>query len=215
MGGPDGPVVNFYDAAEIDAGAAKLRIEGDYPRGGEVTVAVTPAGKADFALGLRIPAWSRTTAVRVNGEAVDGQPVAGKYLSIRRAWKAGDRVTLAFDMTARLERDPGKSTRVAVVRGPIVLAVESRFAAPQTGLAPATVVADAGGRIDAKIVNDALPAPALLALDVPVQAQDSRAAALRMCDYASACATWDSNTLFRVWLPQPLDLAAPLAGVKP
>lgn len=208
MTGAEGPVVNFYAPAEVNAGRATLKIEGDYPRGGEVAIAVQPSAPGEFSINLRIPAWSKSTSVRVNGRQ-EPAPAAGTWLKLRRAWAAGDRIEVGFDMTTRLERDPGKSGRVAIVRGPLVMAMDRRITPPQTGLGPATVVADADGRVDAKPVADPLSIPTQIALDVPLRTADGKVATLRMCDFASAGTTWDTNATFRVWLPQPLDPAAP------
>ena len=36
---------------------------------------------------------------------------------------------------------------------------------------------------------------------------------LVLCDFASAGNAWSETNLYRVWLPQPLDLSDPLRGV--
>jgi hypothetical protein len=50
-------------------------------------------------------------------------------------------------------------------------------------------------------------------MDVPFITEDGKQAVLRFCDYASAGNTWSADSIFRVWLPQPLDLANPFAGI--
>ena len=213
-----GPVVNLYEAgtATVDLPSGQkitLKIEGDYPRSGVVEIAPQCPGTQPFALALRIPGWSQATDVRVNGQPQpDVRP--GAYLRLTRAWKTGDGLRVAFDFAARRIRDPGQSTRVAIQRGPLVFAVERRALAAQS-IGPATIPADADGRVQAVKVEDALAGVCQVAIDVPLTSADGRRGTLRMIDCASAGHTWAEDSLFRVWLPQPLDPSDPLSGVAP
>ena len=78
------------------------------------------------ALKLRIPAWSRTATVSVNGEDIPAHP--SEYASVRRLWQAGDRAKLHFDMSPRLvaanPRVPEDTGKVAVQRGPLIYCLE-------------------------------------------------------------------------------------------
>jgi hypothetical protein len=58
----------------------------------------------------------------------------------------------------------------------------------------------------------AKPVGVRMALDVPFDAGGKRVL-LRFCDYASAGHTWGEDSTLRVWLPQPLNLADPFAGM--
>lgn len=213
MSNSAGPVVNFYEPATASSNAAKLAIVGDYPRQGPVTITVQPPSPAKFTLSLRIPAWSAKTKVTINGEA-SGSPAAGKYLRLQRTWKPGDKVAIQFDYTARVEHNPGNTPHVAVTRGPVVLVLERRVSKPQADLGPVTLSAEPSGTIAAALVTEPMPVPVLLAVDVPVKSADGRKGAVRMCDYASSGKTWDADSTFRVWLPQPLNLAEPFADVR-
>ena len=117
-------------------------------------------------------------------------------------------------MDARVVRDPGGSGRVAVVRGPLVLAIDKRITRPYAGGGRAMLAADAQGNVAAVEVSQPLPAKVLLAMDVSMRLDDGKPVALRMCDYASAGRTWDASSALRVWLPQPLDTADPFAGSR-
>jgi hypothetical protein len=218
MSGAEGPTINLYEPARatlpLDAGAAvTLEVSGDYLRQGAVEIRVRPDRAVQFTLSLRIPAWSRTTQVEVGGQRVEGA-AAGTYLRLRRAWQAGDRIAMRFDMRARAVREPGGSGRVAVVRGPLVLAFDKRITRPCAGGGRAMLAVDAKGNVAAVEVRQSLPAQVLLAIDVSVRLDDGRQASLRMCDYASAGRTWDAASALRVWLPQPLDVADPFAGIS-
>jgi DUF1680 family protein len=216
MVGRDGPVVNFYEPAAATLPLAsgqsvQLDIQSDYPRSGDVEITVRPPAPVQFTLSLRIPAWAQEAKVELNGQAAGGiQP--GTYARLPRRWEPGDKVRVSFALPVQLVRDPGGSGRVAITRGPVVFALDKRVSQPQPGAGPARVVADAKGLVDATLVERGLPAGVRMALDVPFDA-NGRRAMLRFCDYASAGRTWSEASTLRVWLPQPLDLQAPFAGI--
>jgi len=75
-----------------------LRLEQatDYPFRQQVKITVHPESPVAFPLRLRVPGWSRHTAIKVNGKAVAAAE-PGSFATIERSWKAGDTVELAFD----------------------------------------------------------------------------------------------------------------------
>jgi DUF1680 family protein len=129
----DGVYVHFYHNSDLDwrledGAGLKISQSTNYPWDGGVTMTVSPAAEREFTLHARIPEWSKNTAVTVNGTPILNPIHAGEYLSIKRRWKAGDRVQLKFDITPRLlaanpqvVEDNGKA---AVQRGPLVYCLE-------------------------------------------------------------------------------------------
>ena len=130
--GSDGIYVHLYHNSELnwrlpDGNGLRIVQKTRYPWEGEVLMEVSPARPAEFALNVRIPAWSAQSTARVNGKAVAGvEP--GQYLQIRRRWSSGDRVALSFDMTSQILRANPAVTdntgRVALQRGPLVYCME-------------------------------------------------------------------------------------------
>lgn len=210
-----GPVVEFYEAgtarAPLPSGKnVQLKIQGEYPRQPSVTIDVQPEAEESFTLSLRIPEWSRRTKVEINGQETAGiKP--GRYARLTRAWKSGDQVRVTFDLTTRAVREPGGSTQVAIMRGPIVLAFDRRLTQPQPGVTAASVQKDTRGTVQAVEVREGLPAGIRWAMDVPFVTPDGKQIMVRMCDYASAGRTWTDESALRVWLSQPLNLEKPLA----
>lgn len=206
MSGKDGPVVNFYEPATVTLPETRLEIASDYPRANVVDLTVQPDAPRTFTLSLRIPAWSRVTRLEVNGRpAPDVHP--GSYARLARMWQPGDKVRLTLDFAVHAEQDPGGSGRVAIVRGPVVFALDKRITQPAIG--GGVVAADAAGIVDAAGAS----APGMhMALDVPFTVAGKRVL-LRFCDYASAGHTWAADSTLRVWLPQPLNLADPFAVI--
>jgi DUF1680 family protein len=122
---------------------SEIQMDSGLPYTGQVAIRLTPRTQAEFALHLRLPAWSSLTQVTVNGEAVPVPPAAfesqvaggaydprtAQFLPIRRAWSAGDRIEIEFDLAIRLRRAgskvKGQRGKVAVTRGPLVYCLES------------------------------------------------------------------------------------------
>lgn len=139
--------VNLFVDSTVTFEYVELRQKTAYPWDGNVEIEVTPkAGNVRFALRVRIPGWAYgrpvpsdlytqtvpssldTVKLAVNGETVSVKPEKG-YAVIDREWKAGDRVTLALDLTPRriaanaaVKADVG---RLAVEAGPVVYCAEA------------------------------------------------------------------------------------------
>jgi DUF1680 family protein len=134
----------FYGSSEDAAwvhlyaeGAATIHLDGDrtvrlrqrtrYPWDGEIEINVEGAG--EFGLMLRIPSWCEEgAALEVNGEPADVSIRAGHYAEVRRAWRAGDTVSVRLPMPVRrVESHPyiaENAGRIALMRGPVLYCVE-------------------------------------------------------------------------------------------
>lgn len=97
--------------------------ETDYPIDGQVRIVVEPEKTSDFTIALRIPAWSERTVVSVNGEPLTDL-LAGAYLPIHRTWEKGDEIYGGVGYAGSLVE---LNEAQAIVRGPLVLARDSRF----------------------------------------------------------------------------------------
>ena len=127
--GADGIYVNLYLPSTVkwtakDGAQLALTQTGNYPTEGKITMDVRASRPSEFAVRLRIPAWSNAaqgTMIRVNGIRVPASVRAG-FATLRRRWKNGDRVELDLAMPVRLEAiDAEHPDTVALVRGPLVL----------------------------------------------------------------------------------------------
>jgi DUF1680 family protein len=128
----DGLYLHLYDNSQLDwhlEDGTRLQVsqKTNYPWDGSVEVTVAPAKATDFTLYLRIPSWSNSSQVSVNGKSVSGA-TAGEYLAVKRNWSPGDVVTLKFDMAPQVleanRRVVEDFARVAVQRGPLVYCLE-------------------------------------------------------------------------------------------
>jgi hypothetical protein len=207
-----GPIVNLYAPGTgkvkvADAGEVTITQNTNYPVSDEVALTIRPAAPGRrFTLSLRIPAWSRRSTLTVNGQAVPCQP--GTYARLARAWTAGDQVVLKLDLRGRAVPAPSGAPAVAVMRGPILLALDNRLAAPE--YLAVRLLADAEGYVDLKPRAEK-PDAVWMAFDAPFEVRPThfffhRRLAVAMCDFASAGNGWSEESLFRTWLPQPLFL---------
>lgn len=128
----DGIYVHLFHNSQLDwhlENGIGLKIEQktNYPWDGVVELTVTPAQTAEFTLHLRVPAWTRTAHVSVNGKPVPGVK-PGEYLALRREWRAGEKVRMALDMAPQLLAANPQLTddagRVAVQRGTLIYCME-------------------------------------------------------------------------------------------
>jgi DUF1680 family protein len=207
MQGKQGPVVNLYAPAAVHCKtpgkqSLTLQIAGDYPVADQTGVSVTLDKPEEFTLGFRIPAWSQVTRLTVNDRPVTA--TAGSFANVHRMWKTGDRVTIQFDMRARVVDAPDENGQIAVVRGPVVFSLDNRLV-PQSD-------SSAVIKSDGLPFVDAIPNPAAakkinawMAFDIPFVINGSPSS-LTFCDYADAGNEFSQADIFRTWLPQPLNL---------
>jgi DUF1680 family protein len=125
--------VNLYGgntlATTLRGKPLKLTQVTEYPWDGDVRLTVEECPATEFALRLRIPGWSESATIRINGQPAEVAAKPGTYSALRRLWKAGDTVELSLPMPARLiEANPlveEARNQIAVQRGPIVYCLES------------------------------------------------------------------------------------------
>lgn len=142
-----------------------------YPADGRVRIAVGLPKSEAFALRLRIPQWSERTSLRINGAPYDGYLIPGTYASIERTWNEGDRIELDLDMRTRVVDAPSGSGDRAIVRGPVVLAFDTRLIPRRDGVSEPPMYryefdCDADGYIDAMPTESPVSGVAMT-FDVP------------------------------------------------
>jgi DUF1680 family protein len=119
-------VVNLYIPSEVEwpAKSAKLRMTGEMPFRGSMTIEVVSDTAAEFTLALRIPTWcADSMAVSVHGKkAKTERKNEDGYLRIRRNWNPGDKVVVKLPMKLRIESTPDDPDTIALLYGPSVLA---------------------------------------------------------------------------------------------
>ena len=202
MQAKNGAAVNLYLPGEYTQALAggkqvKLTMDTDYPVGDTAKIKVCTDADDAFAISLRIPAWSKDTAVTVNGEAVAAK--AGTYCVIERTWKCGDEITVKFDMRTQIiyaeDIDPAADAEsvchLALQRGPVMLARDSQLGEDVTS---AVTVMDNGGYAEVEAVAvDTIPVKQAY----KVKTTDGF---ITVVDYPSAGQNWDPDMPITVWI---------------
>ncbi len=190
----EGVYVSFYERGTALTPFGAFRVETGYPAEGAVRITAEAAGR--FALRLRIPAWSRSCALTVNGSAAEAEP--GDWAVIDREWQNGDRVELLLDMdTCVIHALPGRfevcGRHTALRRGPLVMARDLRMG--EDILQPARP-AEKDGACEAELCPNPY-FPSLVSLEV----KDENGGVFHVADYGSCGKTLDRRSLMTCWLP--------------
>ena len=130
----NGLSVNFYVEGSYELKTPKgrkitLTQNTNYPISGSVKITLAFAGTEEMTLRLRIPEWSKMNKVTVNNQEI-GDIVPGRFFEIKRQWTSIDVVVMELDMRGRVEMQGDNPRFAAILRGPVVLARDSRFKGP-------------------------------------------------------------------------------------
>ena len=219
-----GFALNLYFSGKIvsktkNGTAVTFLTDTEYPKGDTVKVTVIPDTDEEFELLLRNPAWSEGTRVLVNGKDV---LVKSGYVSISRRWSRGDTVEIVLDMRTKAhypipyghqvlmneviwghnyiiptydEEDPMAKHHVALTRGPIVLAQESRLGYDVDE--PVSICIGEDKTTEALIPKeDTAPYEHIVEVSVPLL----DGGRMTLTDYASAGKLWSSKSKMAAWI---------------
>ena len=210
MGGEKEVFVNLYGSGKTvvplsGRNIAVIEQISDYPVSDMVEVNVNPEKSETFTMSFRIPSWSNNTIVKVNGEEVKGV-TEGTYLKIERIWNKYDKVLLEFDLSGRLVRI---NNNQAIVRGPVVLARDTRF---RDGFVyESAVIRESQGLVEllpSKVKPDGVwmsfTAPLVVGTDLEGEFRNPKQ--VSFCDFGSAGNTWGEDSRYKVWIPQTVNV---------
>jgi len=195
----DGLQIHQYATAVVRSGDLELKLETDYPWGGEVELEVVASNAEAWALSLRVPAWCTDASLRLGGTEIGRRTDDGRSIVERRVWQPGDRLTLTLEMPPRVTVPDARVDAIrgtaALERGPIVYAIE-------TADMPAGVELEAV-RMAANARPNDVPRPdigaGVVGLTVPALA-DQSPIELNAIPYHA----WGNRSVegMRVWIPR-------------
>jgi hypothetical protein len=119
----------IYSASEMSAqvgdGTQVSIVEAThYPFAGTIGFTLHTAKAVTFPLYLRIPGWSQSATISVNGRKLSVTPEADKYVRIEREWKNNDAVTLELPMKVSVQRWTANHDSVSVNYGPLTFSLK-------------------------------------------------------------------------------------------
>ena len=124
--GADGSLyVNLFIPSVLNWRDRKVKVtqQTAYPEKGETHLTFDAAVPVPITLRVRWPWWAtKGASVKVNGVSVKAVKDTAGYIVLRRHWKKGDIVDVAFPMSLYTESMPDNKNRVAMLYGPLVLA---------------------------------------------------------------------------------------------
>jgi DUF1680 family protein len=209
MASDDGVVVNFFtpSAARMKIGGEEVvvRQETLYPENGRVAITVTSPKPLKFSLRVRVPSWSNVPGIKA-------QP--GAYWLLRQTWSRTQTITLDFAIPTRVINGEGEAAgKIAVARGPVVLAVDADSNPDLTALSAVALSTPQPQLKTSPTYRDADGLPAFETDAVVTQDSEKYRAGervtLRLVPFASAGA---KGGQFSVWLAKA---GGPAAGDRP
>lgn len=182
-----GVFINQYTTGVVEARlpderVVRLRQETLYPEKSDVRVVVEAAPGGPFAIRLRLPGWCENPRISVNGKPVSGAR-SGTYVALDRVWSVGDEIRLELPMElawvrsdapwrtverrlpgGEIMHEPvaGDSPPWALVRGPVVYAVDTLWWGDESAPAPSDAGNDLAVVPDLERVKPAATPPGLV-----------------------------------------------------
>ena len=177
----------------------------DYPTSDRIEIIINPEKPESFTIAFRIPSWSVNTTISINGTEIP-EVSAGTYKKITRIWSKADKIVIKINLIGRLVTLNGKQ---AIVRGPVVLARDTRFG--DGFIYESAVIREKNGFIelissDKKPANIWMSFTAPLVLGTDLESDFRNPKQVNFCDFASAGNTWGEDSRYKVWIPQTVNV---------
>jgi uncharacterized protein len=118
--------VNLFIPSQVSFGGLVLRQSTGFPDDPVVTLSVV-SGTAPLTLRVRVPGWvAGPPIIKLNGALVPAPMPAltsgdGRWITLRRLWRAGDALEVTLPMRLEFEPTPDYPRVQAVTYGPVVL----------------------------------------------------------------------------------------------
>jgi hypothetical protein len=209
-GAPGEIFINLYGQGEAiipvnSTNRVSLEQVSDYPVTEKVEFRINPEKPESFTISFRIPSWSKSSVIEVNGKEMT-EITPGTYKQITRLWNKNDRVILKLDLSARLIRQNGFQ---AILRGPVVLASDVRL--NDGFIYESAVISEKNSTVDllpakTKPANIWMAFTAPLTLGTDLEGEFREPKQISFCDFSSAGNTWGEDSRYRVWIPQTLNV---------
>jgi hypothetical protein len=127
--GDRGLCASLYAASEVkarvgDGTELKIVEETDYPFSDTIRLKLSLPKTVRFPLYLRVPRWTATPVLSINGKTVETKSQPLSYLVVDRDWADGDTVTLLLPMQVLVHTWKKNKDSVSVDYGPLTFSLK-------------------------------------------------------------------------------------------
>jgi hypothetical protein len=231
----NGPVINLYNKGSYNCHIKNqnisIVIDTEYPKKDDIRIKIICDNPLEFTLRLRIPDWSKNSAIYINEEKCND--VTEGYFDITRVFNDKDDIIVQLDMRGRIITSPGSVNYKSVMCGPIVLALDNRLVEKtferlwiddnnfryrhadnwKIDYFLLNCVSDEGSvkyidlEPDLDIPDDVWMAYKVPFISRPTHFFNHTKKVIKFCDYASAGNVFSNDNNYKVWLPQPMSIS--------
>jgi hypothetical protein len=130
MATPDnGLAAQFYTEGSVKAKVGNgnevtITESTHYPFEENIAFTIQTTKATEFPLYLRVPAWCKQAAVKVNGKTVKVAAMPGGYVKLTNQWKHGDRISLQLPMELAVREWTKNKNSVSVNYGPLTFSLK-------------------------------------------------------------------------------------------
>ncbi len=118
--------VNQFIASELtwkEKGVVLVQ-DTKYPDEDRMTFTFKTKKPVELDINLRVPYWAiNGCEIKINGKKLETGASPSSYISIKRIWNTGDKLEFTLPMSIHTWAMPDNPSRVALLYGPVVLAV--------------------------------------------------------------------------------------------
>lgn len=107
-----------------DGNEITLHEQTNYPFEETIRFTVNTPKAVSFPFYLRIPSWTESATIFVNGKKVAANPEAGQYACIHREWKDNDQVEIQLPMQLSMRTWQVNKNSVSVDYGPLTMSLK-------------------------------------------------------------------------------------------
>lgn len=210
----NGVVTNKTPSGQI----VKFITETDYPETGKVRIKLELEKPEKFTLLIRNPGWSTKTDLKVNDTSVE---INQGYIKVEREWSDEDTICVEFEMLVKAihpipygqellmnqivwgenyivaqmdKEDPIAKNHIALRRGPITLAQDSRLGYDIDE--PISVSVANNDIVLAEKSEEKGLFSSILRMNIPLESGET----MTVIDYASAGKLWSEQSKIAVWM---------------
>jgi DUF1680 family protein len=125
----DGLAAVLYAPSKVTAKVASgeqvtITESTEYPFDGVISLAISSKNDARFPLTLRIPGWTQSPRLSINGESERLPATSRGWITIERAWRDGDRIRLELRMRTELRTWTKNANSASIYRGPLAYSLK-------------------------------------------------------------------------------------------